>query len=114
MTRRRKTPPAAAGYVPIGPAAAARPFDPAAWLAEAEHLGYGVYLVPSERSASGYGLMTENPMPREHSAADDLWLWRWLQPNEATYAVNRAALREHMLAIGRVLLPTKGGANDKS
>jgi len=76
-------------------------FNPAAWLAKAEGLyRYSVYLWDSRcdgRLRLCIADAEDGPMPEDH-----IDLWRELRPNDEQRKVNEAALRAHLMAIGRV------------
>lgn len=80
-----------------------RPFDAGQWLFWAERLGYRIYLSengPGRR----LGIVTE--VRKRPRGGDHVELWRAFQGQASERKINRAALIEHLVKIGRVVRHT--------
>lgn len=77
-----------------------RRFDAGQWLIWAERLGYRIYL--AETGPGGrLGIVTE--VPKGPRGDEDMDLWRAFQGQAAQRKINRAALIEHLVKLGRVV-----------
>ena len=75
-------------------------FDAGQWLTWANRLGYRIYLCDSGPERL-WGMVFE--VPNGPRGAEDFALWRAFQGPNAARKVNRTALIEHLVTIGRIV-----------